>query len=220
MRYILNDSGFIETISFDYQVECNNKSCTEYTGSVPTGYESLAEWSELANINAYKIVNGNLTYDSNEDTRLQNLWASQQANTGSITLNMVYPVGSIYMSINNANPSILFGGTWEQISGRFLIGVGSCTDDNNETWEFVNGQAYGEYNHRLTVEEMPVHSHWTKENAPGLYAGWGTKSDNGWITSAVNQDNGGTWETNTTGGDQTHNNMPPYLAVYMWKRIS
>lgn len=78
MRYILNDSGFIETISFTHEVECNNKTCTEYTGTVPTGYETLAIWSETANINAYKIVNGNLTYDSEEDARLQSLWASQQ----------------------------------------------------------------------------------------------------------------------------------------------
>jgi hypothetical protein len=78
MRYILNDEGYIETVSFNYQVECNNKSCTDYTGSVPTGYETLAEWSENANINAYKIVDGNLTYDSNKDAELQALWESQR----------------------------------------------------------------------------------------------------------------------------------------------
>lgn len=78
MRYILNDLGYIETISFSCEIECNGKTCTEYTGAIPTGYETLAEWSENANINAYKIVDGNLTYDSNEDTRLQNLWANQQ----------------------------------------------------------------------------------------------------------------------------------------------
>lgn len=78
MRYILSDTGFIEAVSFNNAMTCNNKSCTEYTGTVPTGYESLAIWSETANINAYKIVNGNLTYDSEEDARLQSLWASQQ----------------------------------------------------------------------------------------------------------------------------------------------
>ena len=85
MRYILNDEGYIETVSFTYEVECNNKTCTEYTGSVPTGYETLAEWDENANINAYKIVDGNLTYDSAKDTELQTLWAKQQA-TGEGTI--------------------------------------------------------------------------------------------------------------------------------------
>lgn len=93
MRYILNDSGFIETISFTYEIECNNKTCIEYTGSVPTGYESLAIWSETANINAYKIVDGNLTYDSDEDARLQELWETQSHNQN--TTGDTLPIGSI-----------------------------------------------------------------------------------------------------------------------------
>ena len=92
MRYILNDSGYIETISFNYMVECNNKLCTEYTGTIPIGYETLSEWSENANINAYKIVDGNLVFDSEEDARLQSLWASQQVNVG-ITGDTL-PIGS------------------------------------------------------------------------------------------------------------------------------
>lgn len=77
MRYILSDEGYIETISFDYQVECNNKSCTEYTGTVPEGYSSLAEWSENAVIQAYKITNGNLTHDPDKETDLLNEWEKQ-----------------------------------------------------------------------------------------------------------------------------------------------
>ena len=85
MRYILNDSGYIEAVSFNNAMMCSNKTCTEYTGTVPTGYENLAEWSENANINAYKIVNGNLTYDSTEDARLQSLWESQLSNSSGET---------------------------------------------------------------------------------------------------------------------------------------
>ena len=81
MRYILNDNGFIQAVSFNNLLECQNKTCTEYTGTVPTGYENLAIWSETANINAYKIVNGNLRFDSEEDARLQSLWASQKKGT-------------------------------------------------------------------------------------------------------------------------------------------
>lgn len=97
MRYILNDSGYIETISFTHEIECNNKTCTEYTGTTPSGYESLAEWSENANINAYKIVEGNLTYDSEEDARLQNLWASQEISETEIIL---------YENSNGANGTV------------------------------------------------------------------------------------------------------------------
>lgn len=88
MRYILNDSGYIEAISFGCSIECKDKTCTEYTGSIPEGYETLAIWSETANINAYKIVDGNLTYDSTEDTRLKTLWANQLSmNTGGTNTN-------------------------------------------------------------------------------------------------------------------------------------
>jgi hypothetical protein len=88
MRYILNDSGYIEAVSFGCSIECEDKTCTEYTGTVPTDYETLAIWSETANINAYKIVDGNLTYDSEEDARLQTLWESQlNTNSGETNVN-------------------------------------------------------------------------------------------------------------------------------------
>ena len=93
MRYILNDECYISEVSFSREIECNNKSCIEYTGSVPTGYTSLTEWNEKANINAYKVVNGELTYDSAKDAELQSLWASQmQSNSTGDTL----PIGSIF----------------------------------------------------------------------------------------------------------------------------
>lgn len=73
MRYILNNSGYVEEVS-NYEIVCNNNTCTEYTGTIPEGYETLEEWALNANVRAYKIVDGNLTYDSEEDTRLQNEW--------------------------------------------------------------------------------------------------------------------------------------------------
>ena len=117
MRYILNDSGYIEAVSFNNLLECQNKTCTEYTGTIPTGYESLAEWSENANINAYKIVDGNLIYDSNEDTRLQALWESQKASSTSGETNT-----------NNYSTEEQVVGTWEDgkpIYRKAVIGTTS-----------------------------------------------------------------------------------------------
>ena len=71
MRYILDDLGYIETVTFGGPVTCNNKSCTEYAGETPEGYDSLEEWDENANIRAYKIVDGNLVYDANRDAEIQ-----------------------------------------------------------------------------------------------------------------------------------------------------
>lgn len=52
----------------------------------------------------------------------------------SSIVDAIYPVGSIYMSVNAANPGTLFGGTWEQIKGRFLLGTGAPDDNGNVFW--------------------------------------------------------------------------------------
>jgi hypothetical protein len=116
MRYILNSNGFIETISFNYMVECNNKLCTEYTGTVPTGYENLAIWSEKANINAYKIVEGNLTFDSEEDARLKSLWISQQ-NENDISIE----VGTTTTGEAGTNAIVTNSGTSKKAIFNFVI---------------------------------------------------------------------------------------------------
>lgn len=127
----------------------------------------------------------------------------------------IYPIGSIYISANSTNPHDLFGGTWEQLRDRFLLGCGTKE----------NGTTGGEENHTLTVAESPSHNH--RE----LY--WG---DGSTYQFGVNRSSGGgmwgfdywssgancseaNFYTNYVGGNQAHNNMPPYLAVYMWKRI-
>ena len=75
-------------------------------------------------------------------------------------LDLIYPVGSIYMSMNATNPETLFGGKWEAIAqGRCLIGAGTGTDSRKESKTFAAGDTGGEYNHQLTVGEMPSHSH-------------------------------------------------------------
>lgn len=70
MFYILDNLGYIEEVSTHY-IERDNKTCTEYTGAIPEGYETLADWVLNANIRAYKITNGNLVYDANRDAALQ-----------------------------------------------------------------------------------------------------------------------------------------------------
>ena len=120
----------------------------------------------------------------------------------------LHPVGSIYMSLDSTEPSLLFGGTWERIEGRFLLAA-SNTYKAEETG--------GEATHKLTVAEMPSHSH-SITNAGGLMGWAGVKnlsapeSNNGTITNQAKLSN--------AGNSAAHNNMPPYLSVYMWRRIS
>ena len=129
-------------------------------------------------------------------------------------LDMVYPVGSIYMSVNPTSPSVLFGGVWEQLKDRFLLARGDTyplLDDNDD--EVLTG---GESEHTLSIDEMPSHNHEnyvrTKFNFSGsTYASAGNSSSSDSSVSSTTIKN--------TGGGQAHNNMPPYLVVYMWKRI-
>lgn len=119
----------------------------------------------------------------------------------------IYPVGSIYLSVNATSPAVLFGGTWEQLKGKFLVGVDSSDTDFN-----TSEKTGGEKTHKLTVDEMPSHNHpgiFKYTNQTGYYARLYLGSD------GTALDNEG-----KTGGDKPHNNLPPYMAVYMWKRIS
>ena len=123
-------------------------------------------------------------------------------------LNYVYPVGSIYMSINSANPSTLFGGAWEQIQGQFLLSAGNG---------YTAGTTGGEASHTLTEAEMPSHYH----NLPidyGSHSG-SSRGISSWLDTATVL-NDGSYKTGNIGGGQPHNNMPPYLVVYMWKRTA
>ena len=75
---------------------------------------------------------------------------SKGTTNATLTFDKVYPVGSIYMSVNNTSPASLFGGTWEQLKDRFLLGCGDT---------YSNGATGGEASHVLTEEEMPSHEH-------------------------------------------------------------
>ena len=125
-------------------------------------------------------------------------------------LNLVYPVGSIYMSVNDTDPATFIGGTWKRIQDTFLLAAGS---------KYGAGTTGGEAEHTLTVDEMPSHSHslsWVgySSNAPAI-----SETNNGYETGAYVQGQTGS-TTYATGSGTAHNNMPPYLAVYVWKRIA
>lgn len=123
---------------------------------------------------------------------------------------LVYPVGAIYMSTVKTNPSTLFGfGTWERIQDTFLLAAGTT---------YAGGSTGGEATHTLTNSEIPSHNHAIfypnasagNDYAPIGYPNVGSKSTY-WAVGSY---------TGDVGGGQAHNNMPPYLAVYVWKRTA
>lgn len=128
-------------------------------------------------------------------------------------LGLVYPVGSIYMSINNVSPATLFGGKWVQIKGRFLLGASDVYKANTTG---------GEEKHTLTNDEMPTHTHYMAAGNAGGDSTW-TPDDGSWLVDGVTSDKNTWWAQigmNNAGGSAAHNNMPPYLVVYMWRRLS
>lgn len=190
-----------------------------------------------------------------------------------------YPVGSIYISASAVSPAQLFGGTWEQIQGKFLLASSA---------DCAAGSTGGEASHTLTAQEMPNHNHaitvniggahthqgeaskigghthtrgtmnitgrigaddrmlhtyggafyiasWADTGSDGTGGGYavgfdasrswtGETSENGAHSHAVSITEGGshahTASSANTGSGQAHNNMPPYLAVFVWKRVN
>lgn len=127
-------------------------------------------------------------------------------------VDIVYPIGSIYMSVNNVNPSTLFGGTWAMWgSGRVPIGVNANDTDFNTA-----EKTGGEKTHKLTISEMPTHYHdfyYITGTSGSLKTGTSTAIDNGSLATR-----GGS--TEDVGGDTAHNNLQPYITCYMWKRTA
>lgn len=113
-----------------------------------------------------------------------------------------------------------FGGKWEVYAGgRTIIGVGTGTDVNGLVQTFTNGSTGGEYAHKLTIAEMPSHNHTPQLEGTG-FATYGSNGGNSnWTYSGNNMLYGGTQITGNTGGNGSHNNVEPYIATYIYKRI-
>lgn len=157
---------------------------------------------------------------------------------GGLDLDKIWPIGSVYISVNSTNPSNLFGGKWKQLSGRFLIGVGTGTANTtnfwgNDSWDHTirtveekGGQAW----HTLTEAELPVIDGSFRTPVVGSHSVYGVRGhaygsawSDGKTTNEYSSGSGAVMNWGygyKFGGGQAHTNMPPYLAVYMWKRVS
>ena len=125
-------------------------------------------------------------------------------------LTSMYPVGSIYISTSSISPANIFGGEWNQIKDVFLLSAGDA---------YEAGSIGGEASHVLTVDEIPSHSHIYKRHAFDRNDTDPTTGEDVYGANNKTLDaHEGT--TSPTGGNMPHNNMPPYLTVYVWKRTA
>lgn len=182
----------------------------------------------------FEDVKGTLDSDAAGNLKNQIDAANEKIDTlNSSLLDRFYPVGSIYISANSTNPSTLFGGTWEQLKDRFLLGASDT---------YKAGVPGGEATHKLSVAEMPSHNHSASTASAGSHSHSFKPSGYNVMGSAGGQIAGGSsaWgvlagqgvsinsagahthsvSVGSAGSGSAHNNMPPYLPVYMWKRTA
>ena len=124
-------------------------------------------------------------------------------------LETIYPVGSIYINAGVAtNPGTLLGfRTWTAFgTGRTIVGVDSSDTDFDTVRE-----TGGAKTHQLTISELPAHTHNVTMST--------SDSDNDFLSEGNNTGTS-TFTTSSTGGDQAHNNLQPYITAYMWRRTA
>lgn len=127
---------------------------------------------------------------------------------GKALLDYLHPVGSIYQSTDPTSPADLFGGSWEQIKDRFLLAAGDS---------HAAGSTGGEEEHILTAAEMANHTHGYDYTGQSITEGVNAIR---LYNAASTQYNAYTGKATSNCGGQAHNNMPPYLAVYTWRRTA
>ncbi len=163
-----------------------------------------AEFEKALQVNGDTTLSGKLQVEG-DMTILGALHITQDA-IRSLALCFM-PVGYIYTSRNETDPGVLFGGTWQRIEDVFLLASGS---------KYPANSTGGEAEHVLTAEEMPAHKHKYYGAYTNLTAGSTA------MPEIYRNTKGSTHslDTGSAGGGAAHNNMPPYLALYMWERTA
>ncbi len=188
------------------------------TAKIISGSDFHTEFSAIETaVNTKADINGDAGESFASTTASTGTNTSQVATTAFVTAAItavkaaLYPVGSIYTNAEvSTNPATLLGfGTWAAYAeGRVPVGkAGSGTFDT------LNAQG-GAETHTLSIAEMPSHNH---SLSPTLTRGSGTDGD---PDKASGGGSNGSFSISSTGGGGAHNNLQPYIVVYMWKRTA
>ena len=165
--------------------------------------------SNISNVGGIEAYFTDAVYSDPAETTPESILSTTEE-----VLRKVYPVGAVYMSVNSADPADLFGfGTWERVKDRFLLAAGDA---------YAAGSTGGEENVALTSAQNGPHSHSLATVVEGsrVHIGqWDWKVTAEQISNEAGYDSYG-MGTEMNGEGMPHNNMPPYLAVYIWKRTA
>lgn len=229
--YIFNSTYLASGINVDKEYTFT-LSVTDYfvatsqTKQIPTAF-TLVDY----NASGKSLAFGQVSTASANESKMQikmdvDLEGNLKINNKTI-FDLVYPIGSIYMSVNSVNPQNLFGGTWVQWgSGRVPV----CVNPNNGNFNYAEKMGGEEY-HMLSTYEMPSHG----GHVPNASYAWG---DAGEATYVLDRNSGAVFQhatnrpyvlrvgnemclrSNYEGGNGAHNNLQPYITCYMWKRTA
>jgi hypothetical protein len=208
-----------DDITIDFNEAADNYSVGDIVGAVDN-VTKIAVKTEIKK-KIVKIKDGRITVDldtTSGASKVSGSFNGEQSQGGSgVSLEAVFPVGSIYINATSTNPATLFGfGTWQQIEGQFLLGASS---------EYPAGSTGGSATHKhatqgqsLTIAHMPAQA-WTITRTPGSSGGLASYFDVGANYGICALDSGR--NTPHDHGDTTDgSSMPPYIAVYIWQRTA
>ena len=216
-RVVWGGDRFIMTCNIDYKAAYSLDGISWYPFQVSQS-SSYTSWLGLAYGNGVFVLSGN-----SNTAPLNAVVATYTSPNSYITpramMQAIYPIGSIYMSMININPGVIFGGSWTEIQNRFLY----CVPTNTSS-----GATGGEASVTLQTKHMPPHNHGV--SGQSYNSGAGSTGQFGNYPVALAQDKAFNWHTigglvsYNTGGENgstvAHNNMPPYITVYAWYRYA
>ena len=144
------------------------------------------------------------------ETEINSVKTNLESQINSIA-SKLFPVGSIYTSVNNTNPSSFLGGTWVAFGqGRTLVGVDTSQSEFNTVQKTGGAKTV-----TLTVNQIPNHSH-TLDGGGSTVAGGSTYNR----PLSAGSGTAGVYVSSSIGGGQAHNNLQPYITVYFWRRTA
>lgn len=214
----------------------NDRLTFDVSGTVPnatnavtcTGNSATAtKWQTARNIALTGNVTGSAAIDGSGDVSFSTTVKGIDSTVLAAVLLAAYPVGALYWSSVNTNPSTLFGGTWAQVKDKFILAAGDT---------YSAGNTGGEANHVLTTSEMPSHGHSGSTSTNGdhshtvtTFNGFGKINGNNYDgycigstdrTTSTAGNHQHSLNIDNTGGGAAHNNMPPYQVYYCWQRTA
>ena len=215
---------------YQFNITVTTNTVTLYDDSWTYEYGSLSVGSHTIKVTKNELIVDNTTIKSDFDGKLGvvntmrsivDLTLSSKAWYHEATFfDKIYPIGSVHITTNSVNPSNYFDGEWERIQDTFLLASGTT---------YENGATGGSATVTLTAAQsgVPAHSHKyqdynttytlkTTNRKPGTSTAvaYGTSlTAGGGATERTSSNN------TAANASQAHNNMPPYLAVYMWERV-